>query len=68
MEIVYSSFRYYCPVLERVLEIHYRLLPSQRLITSPNCEYYKDTPSCNRCQKFLELRLQTIATKAKQEK
>lgn len=64
MDMIYSSFRYYCPAMEQVLDIHYRMLPSRGLITTPNCEYYKDIPSCNRCQKFLRLRLQTILTNA----
>ena len=64
MDMIYSNFRYYCPAMEQVLDIHYRMLPSRGLITTPNCEYYKDSPSCNRCQKFLQLRLQTILTNA----
>ena len=64
MDMIYSSFRYFCPAMEQVLEIHYRMLPSRGLITTPTCEYYKDSPSCNRCQKFLRLRLETILANA----
>ena len=67
MNMIYSSFRHFCPVIGKVMDIHYRILADRNISTFSSCEYYKPCPTCEHCAKAIRENLNHLSRKANRD-